>query len=60
MEVGIAYLKVIFPKGHSKEWLNHCFVPELLTNDIKTPLTTLINSINTKFNNELIVLTPFN
>jgi hypothetical protein len=55
MEVGVSYLKVVFPKGHKLSWMNNLFITEILPKDIKEEIKNLSDEINERYKDDIIV-----
>lgn len=54
-EYGILYAKVVFPKEHRLSWLNHCFLTNMLPNELQKEIKKLSSDINSKYKDVIIV-----
>lgn len=55
-EYGILYAKVVFPENHKLRWLSHCGMGvELLPKDLTKELITLVDEINTKYKDVIVI-----
>ena len=55
MEVGVIYLKLVFPKGHKLGWLSHCGMNLVLPKDIYNEIKILTKKINTEYADDIII-----
>ena len=53
-QYGVAYLQIIFPKGHLLEWVKFCAITAFLPHDLQRVIEKETKKLNKKFKNVII------
>ena len=54
-EYGVLYARVCFPKEHRLNWISFCNIFSLLPKDLQSEVSSLTESINTKYKDVIVV-----
>lgn len=55
MEVGVIYLKLVFPNGSRNSWLSHCGITSVLPKDLHNEIKILAKKINTEYADDILI-----